>query len=142
MSWNERLLYMGLIVGLYCMGRWQSENRAIVHQGLRAKEFVLALNQNRIEDIQYRLKDDLSVAAYNSYTPLSFGPDLWQKPLPKERISISFQEPETVHKNLLPKQPTTQFIQSPPANPTAPNPEPVNQAQETTETTNPVVSSP
>jgi len=128
------------------MGRWQSENRAIVHQGLRAKEFVLALNQNRIEDIQYRLKDDLSIAAYNSYTPLSFGPDLWQKPLPKERISISFQEPETAHKDLLPKQTATQFIQSPPANPTAPNPEPVNpepanQAQVTTEATNAVVSS-
>ena len=131
---------MGLVVVMYCMGRWQSENRAIVDQGLRAKEFIIALDQNRIEDIQFRLKDDLSVAAYNSYTPLSFGPDLWQKSLPKERISVSFEKSASAPKKHVPNQPTTLLIQPPPNPPTALNPEPTNQTQEPTEATTPVES--
>ncbi|MES2308858.1 MAG: hypothetical protein V4507_08365 [Verrucomicrobiota bacterium] len=88
----ERTLYFGIIVACYIAGRWQGENRELVHRALRAKEFASAINENRIDDIQYRLQDDANVAAYNSYNQFSFGPDLWQPALPHGPIQVTFNK--------------------------------------------------
>ncbi len=95
MGWTERLIYMALFIGLYCIGRMHGENRELINRALRAKEFAKALNENRIDDIEYRLQDDVKVCAYNSFTSLSFGPNLWQRQLPQEKIAISFKKRET-----------------------------------------------
>ncbi len=92
MGWTERLIYIALIIGLYCVGRMHSENREQISRALRAKEFVSALNEKRIEDIEYRLQEDLKVCAYKSFTSLSFGPNLWQSPLPQEKITIFLEK--------------------------------------------------
>jgi hypothetical protein len=113
MSWIERMLYLGLIVGCYSIGRWHSENRELIYQTVRAREFAIAINENRIDDIQYRLQDDLSIAAYNSYTRFSFGPDLWQKPLPQEPIQVTFNK-------VLRHAPTNQLHKTPPTPAPAP----------------------
>lgn len=126
MSWKERVLYLVLMIGVYSIGRWQSENRELLNRALRAKEFSKALKENRIGDIEYRLQDDINVCTYNSYTAFSFGPDLWQKPLPQEKISFALNaeensttsSPKTVdstHAPQTPSKPKTTFISETPA---------------------------
>lgn len=92
MSWMERLFYLGVVIGIYCLGRMHGENREHIHRALRSKGLLQAMDEKRYGDIRYKLQDDMSASTFRSYTRASFGPDLWQQPLSTEKIAIEFKE--------------------------------------------------